>query len=136
MNVYSLIIRFFGIAFLIIGFLKMAGLITIEFKNIFSLSLAGFLFVMFDFVSHFVEKSNKKSLKRILSYVRIGTLFLSVITIIVVPFIPIKWNTPYLKVITDSLVYLSLGIVIYLIGSKDDKGKDISISTVEKNLNN
>ncbi|MFC8685415.1 hypothetical protein [Brevibacillus porteri] len=132
MNIYSLIIRFFGIGFLIIGLLKIGGLITIEFKNIFSLSLAGFLFVLFDFISHFVEKSNNTTLRSTLSYLRIATLFLSIITIIVVPFFPIKWNTPFLKVITDSLVYLSLGIVIYLIGSKNRSGNEVNISSAEK----
>ncbi|MFI8711771.1 MULTISPECIES: hypothetical protein [Brevibacillus] len=132
MNIFSLIIKFFGIGFIILGALKMVGLITIEFKNIFSLSLAGFFFVLFDFISHFVEKSDKKALTNTLSYLRVATLFLSIMTIIVVPFFPIKWNTPFLKVITDSLVYLSLGIVIYLIGSKDRHGSKINTSSVEK----
>ncbi|MBH0329939.1 hypothetical protein ABH14_08990 [Brevibacillus brevis] len=132
MNIFSLIIKFFGIGFIILGALKMVGLITIEFKNIFSLSLAGFFFVLFDFISHFVKKSDKKALTNTLSYLRVATLFLSIMTIIVVPFFPIKWNTPFLKVITDSLVYLSLGIVIYLIGSKDRHGSKINTSSVEK----
>ncbi|NRS17331.1 hypothetical protein HP398_12905 [Brevibacillus sp. HB1.4B] len=132
MNIFSLIIKFFGVGFLILGFLKIGGLITIQFKNIFSLSLAGFLFVLFDLISHFVEKSNKKAFRSALSYLRVATLFLSIMTIIVVPFFPIKWNTPFLKVITDSLVYLSLGIVIYLIGSKDRSGNKINTSSVEK----
>jgi len=132
MNIYSLIIKFFGIAFLIIGFLKIGGFIKIEFKNIFSLSLAGFLFILFDFVSYLVTKSNKIKLKNTLGYLRLVTLFLSIVTIIVVPFMPIKWNTPFLKVITDSLVYLSLGIVIYLMGSKDTNDKESNISKLEK----
>ncbi|EMT50433.1 hypothetical protein I532_22120 [Brevibacillus borstelensis AK1] len=132
MNIYSLIIKFFGIAFLIIGFLKIGGFIKIEFKNIFSLSLAGFLFILFDFVSYLVTKSNKRKLKNTLGYLRLVTLFLSIVTIIVVPFMPIKWNTPFLKVITDSLVYLSLGIVIYLMGSKDTNDKESNISKLEK----
>lgn len=122
MNYTNSFIKYLGIAFILVALLKLGGYIKIEFKHIFSLSLAGFWFVLFNLVSFYLGKTNKKSAISALEILRKGTLFLSAITIIVVPFTPIKWNTPILKVITDSLVYLSLGIVIFLIGNNEQRG--------------
>ncbi|MFD3274410.1 hypothetical protein ACE3MS_30410 [Paenibacillus dendritiformis] len=129
-------ITFIGLSYCILGLLRAFGVTKIEFKFLFSLSLAGFWFILFDFIILLLErKTNDDQPKpqKLIHILKNVTLLLCALSIVVIPFIPVKWNNYFLKQLNDGLVFCGLGLVIVLIGLKsvfelkkfeiDQKGK-------------
>ncbi|QHT59881.1 hypothetical protein GXP70_07905 [Paenibacillus lycopersici] len=126
------IIIYLGIGYISLGLLKLMDVIKIEFKFIFSFSLAGFWFILYDLFLFILETNTSRN--RYISFGLRGgrqlSLFLAIFTIVVVPFSPMKWNNNLLKQVNDSLVFIGLGLVIILIGMKTHRELKQSKETI------
>lgn len=101
----------------------MTNFFELETRFILSFSLAGFLFIVSDFVNFKIERIKKtkiltRTLKwklKSLRYTSGSMLLLSAFSIVIFPHLPINWESEIIKRINDSIVLLRLGIAFFLL---------------------
>lgn len=129
------IIKFFGICFIFLGYWRITRFIELSTIFMFSFSLAGFLFILYDWSNFHIENAKKKKIKKckmiFLIRCRDLCLLLCVFSMIALPHLPIHWSQETLVMLNDAIVLLGLGIVVFLIGLKSDKELDTAIDMLE-----
>lgn len=128
------ITKYIGIALVILALLHASDKVQLTPIYVFSLSVAGFLFILFDWANLLVErliKEKKPKRKRAAYWLRAILLMGSSFSIIILPFVLKITDDKYLSRLSDNLVLLGLGIVIFLIGLKSEYEFDKKLTKLE-----
>ncbi|WP_339798778.1 hypothetical protein MKY19_26925 [Paenibacillus sp. FSL R5-0744] len=138
------ITKFIGLGLFFLGYWTITGFLELETRFVLSFSVSGFLFILFDFLNFGLERLKKsKQITKYLIYKLKAykyssqiALLLSVLSIVVLPHLPIKWESEIILQINDSIVLLGLGIVMFLIGLKSDAEFDDMLDRIKAVTNN
>ncbi|TKH45377.1 hypothetical protein C1I60_06675 [Paenibacillus terrae] len=120
MKTTNSLIKFLGGAYILLGIIRVLNYTKIEFRFLFSFALAGFWFIVFDFFVFLVNDKFKMKSPRMMKAINNLPLILWALSMVVIPFLPIKWNNYVLRQINDAIVFWGLGIVAILLGMKSD----------------
>ncbi|RED76145.1 hypothetical protein [Cohnella phaseoli] len=120
MNTNVRLTTMIGGAFLILSSMRLTSGIQLDHKYVFSLSIAGFLFIIFDFLS-FEAKDSYKTIKKQKMFDRLAyfSLYAAVLSIIVLPHFSFLDGINKMQEINDFIVLFGLGLVIIMISNKD-----------------